>query len=363
MPDRREGRPPIPSAAEGIEPYRRQLHRGGKGKDGHTGNINDFPRRRFLHLVAAGALPSLVRVARAEIYPARPVRLLVGFEPGGPTDVVARLVGQWLSERFGQPFIVENRSGAATNIATETVVRAPPDGYTLLLANAANAINATLYDNLKFNFIRDIVPVAAISLSPLVVEVNPSVPAGTVPEFVAYARANPGKINFASGGIGAPNHMAGELFKAMTGLDMIHVPYRGEAPALTDLIAGRVQVMFGVIVASIEHIRVGRLRALAVTSSKRLPAMPNLPTVSDFVPGYEASQWYGIGAPRNTPADIIDNLNNQINAALGDEKIRARLNELGSVPTPMTSAEFGRYIVEETAKWGRVAKLSSVKPD
>jgi tripartite-type tricarboxylate transporter receptor subunit TctC len=312
-------------------------------------------RRQFLRLTAGGAaLPTGWRIARAEIYPIRPVRLVVGFEPGGPTDIVARLIAQWLSERLGQQFVIENRSGAASNIATEAVVRAAPDGYTLLLANAANTINAALYDNLQFNFLRDIAPIAAISYSPLVMEVNPSVPAWTVPEFIAYVKANPGKINFASGGIGAPNHMAGELFKAMTGLNMVHVPYRGEAPALIDLIGGQVQIMFGVVVASIEHIRAGRLRALAVTSSKNLPALPHLPRVSNFVPGYEASQWYGVGAPKNTPVDIIDRLNNQINAALGDAKIEARLTALGSLAMPMTTAEFRKYVAEDTAKWAKV---------
>jgi tripartite-type tricarboxylate transporter receptor subunit TctC len=330
---------------------------------GEQTNINDLPRRRFLHLAAAVAVPAAVRVARAENYPTRPVRIIVGFAAGGPTDIVARVIGQWLSERLGQQFIVENRTGAATNIATETVVRAPADGHTLLLTNAANAINATLYQNLSFNFIRDIVPVAGISLNPLVMEVDPSFPARTVAEFVAYAKANPGRINFASGGVGAPNHMAGELFKSMTGVNMVHVPYRGEAPALIDLIGGRVQVMFGVAAASIESIRAGRLRALGVTSTKRLAALPDVPTVGDFVPGYEASQWYGVGAPRNTPAETVERLNVEITGALADEKIQARLADLVSLPMPMTPAECGKFIAAETEKWARVVKLANVKPD
>jgi tripartite-type tricarboxylate transporter receptor subunit TctC len=326
-------------------------------------NINDLPRRRFLHLAAAVAVPAVVRVARAENYPTRPVRIIVGFAAGGPTDIVARVIGQWLSERLGQQFIVENRTGAATNVATETVVRAPADGYTLLLTNAANAINATLYQNLSFNFIRDIVPVAGISLNPLVMEIDPSFPARTVPEFIAYAKANPGRINFASGGVGAPNHMAGELFKSMTGVNMVHVPYRGEAPALIDLIGGRMQVMFGVAAASIESIRAGRLRALGVTSTKRLAALPDVPTVGDFVPGYEASQWYGLGAPRNTPAETVERLNREITGALADEKIQARLADLVSLAMPMTPAECGKFIATETEKWAKVVKLADVKPD
>jgi tripartite-type tricarboxylate transporter receptor subunit TctC len=326
-------------------------------------NIHDLPRRRFLHLAAAVAVPCVARVARAEHYPTRPVRIIVGFAAGGPTDIVARVIGQWLSERLGQQFIVENRTGAATNIATETVVRAPADGHTLLLTNAANAINATLYQNLSFNFIRDIVPVAGISLNPLVMEVDPSFPAKTVSEFIAYAKANPGRINFASGGVGAPNHMAGELFKSMTGVNMVHVPYRGEAPALIDLIGGRVQVMFGVAAASIESIRAGRIRALGVTSAKRLAALPDVPTVGDFVPGYEASQWYGVGAPRNTPAETVERLNKEITGALAGEKIQARLADLVSMAMPMTPDECRRFVAAETEKWARVVKLTNVKPD
>jgi tripartite-type tricarboxylate transporter receptor subunit TctC len=304
-----------------------------------------------------------VRIARAENYPTRSVRIIVGFAAGGPTDIVGRLIGQWLTERLGQQFVIENRTGAATNIATATVVRAPADGYTLLLTNAANAINATLYANLSFNFIRDIVPVAGISLNPLVMEVNPSFPAETVPEFIAYAKANPGTVNFSSGGVGAPNHMAGELFKRMTGVDMVHVPYRGEAPALTDLIGGRVQVMFGVVAASIEAIRAGRLRALGVTSSKRLAALPAVPAVADFVPGYEANQWYGVGAPKNTPAEIVERLNMEITAALADQQLQARLADLASLAMPMTSAECETFIAAETEKWAKVVKLAGIKPD
>ncbi len=326
-------------------------------------NINDLPRRRFLHLAVAVAVPAVVRVVRAENYPTRPVRIIVGFAAGGPTDIVARVIGQWLSERLGQQFIVENRTGAATNVATETVVRAPADGYTLLLTNAANVINATLYQKLSFNFVRDIVPVAGISLNPLVMEVDPSLPATTVPAFIAYAKTNPGRINFASGGAGAPNHMAGELFKSMTGINMVHVPYRGEAPALIDLMGGRVQVMFGVAAASIDSIRAGRIRALGVTSAKRLAALPDVPTVGDFVPGYEASQWYGVGAPRNTPPDIVERLNTEITGALADGQIRARVANLASLPMPMTPAECARFIAAETEKWAKVVKLADIKPD
>jgi tripartite-type tricarboxylate transporter receptor subunit TctC len=323
-----------------------------------------LPRRRFLHLAAGvAALPGVSCMAKAESYPTRPVRFIVGYAAGGPSDIVARLLGQWLSERLGQQFIVENRTGAATNIATEVVVRAPADGYALLLTNAANAINATLYDNLSFNFIRDIEPVAGVSLNPLVMEVNPSLPAKTVAEFIAYAKSNPGKVNFASGGVGAPNHMAAELFKAMAGVDLVHVPYRGEAPALIDLIGGRVQVMFGVITASIEYIRAEKLRALAVTSTKPLAALPGIPTVSDFVPGYEASQWYGIGAPRNTSAEIVSTLNTAIKAALEDPEIKARLADLVSVPMPMTPAEDAKFNVAETEKWARVIRAANIKPE
>ena len=354
---------PLSAAPVAMRLYRGWLRRRIRAQGESKTRVNDLTRRLFLRLVAAAAVPAVGRFARAENYPARPVRIIVGFAAGGPTDIVARLIGQRLTERLGQQFIVENRTGAATNIATETVVRAPADGHTLLLTNAANAINATLYANLGFDFIRDIVPVAGISLNPLVMEVSPSFPAETVPEFIAYAKANPGTINFSSGGVGAPNHMAGELFKRMTGVDMVHVPYRGEAPALTDLIGGRVQVMFGVVAASIEVIRAGRLRALGVTSTKRLAALPAIPAVADFVPGYEASQWYGVGAPKNTPAEIVERLNAEITAALADQKIQARLADLASLPMPMTSPESEKFIAAEIEKWAKVVKLAGIKPD
>jgi tripartite-type tricarboxylate transporter receptor subunit TctC len=338
---------------------------GGTDKKVAAKRMSIVPARRRLLRLAAGALaiPAVMRVARAQTYPTGPVRVIVGFAAGGPTDVFARLISRWLSERLGQQFFVENRSGAATNTATEAVVHAPADGHTLLLTNAANAINATLYENLSFNFIRDIVPVAGISLNPLVMEVNPALPIATIPEFIAYAKANSGKLNFSSGGTGAPNHMAGELFKAMTGVDIIHVPYRGEAPALADLIAGRVHVMFGVIAASIAPIRAGLLRAVAVSSAKRLEALPDIPPVADFVPNYEANQWYGVGAPKNTPADIVDLLNTEITAALGDTNIRARFADLVSVAMPMTPAQCRLFIAAETEKWRNVVEFARIKPD
>ena len=280
------------------------------------------------------------------------------FAPGGGADIIARLIGQWLSERLGQPFIIENRPGAGSNIATEAVVHAPADGYTLLLVSPANAINATLYDKLNFNFIRDIAPVAGIIRVPNVMVVNPSVPAKTVPEFIAYAKANPGKLNMASAGIGTAPHVAGELFKMMAGVDMVHVPYRGDGPALTDLIGGQVQVMFAAMPSSIEYIRAGKLRALAVTTATRSEALPDIPTVGDFVPGYEASGWYGIGAPKNTPAEIIDKLNKEINAGLADPKIKARLADLGGTVLPGSPADFGKLIADETEKWAKVIKFA-----
>jgi tripartite-type tricarboxylate transporter receptor subunit TctC len=301
-------------------------------------------------------------VAAAQSYPARPVRVVVGYPAGGPSDITARLMAQSLTERLGQQFIVENRSGAASSIAAETVVRAPADGYTLLMANAANAINATLYDNLGFNFARDIAPVGGISVNPYVMELNPSLPVRSVPEFIAYAKANPGKINFGSGGIGTPNHMAGELFKVKAQVNMVHVPYRGEAPALTDLMGGSLQLLFGILAASAEHIRAGRLRALAVTGATRMPALPDVPTIGEFLPGYEASQWYGIGAPKGTPVEIIDRLNTEMNAALHDQKLNARLAELGSLPLPMTASEFGKFIVDETEKWAKVVQVAQLRP-
>jgi tripartite-type tricarboxylate transporter receptor subunit TctC len=321
-------------------------------------------RRQILHFaVGAVALPAFSRIAWAQAYPTRPVRIIVGFPAGGPADFVARLMGKWLSERLGQPFVIENRPGASSNIATEIVVRAPPDGYTLLLANSANTINATLYEKLNFDIVRDIAPVASIVRSPNVMVVNPTFPAKTVPEFIAYAKANPGKINFASGGNGSTLHIAGELFKMMAGVDMVEVPYKGNAPALTDLLGGQVQVMFTLIFTSIEHIRAGRLRALAVTTATRSEALPDIPTVGDFVPGYEASTWWGVGAPKNTPADIINKLNKEINAGLADANLKARFAELGGTPLPGSPADFGKLIADETEKWAKVIKFAGIKAD
>jgi tripartite-type tricarboxylate transporter receptor subunit TctC len=323
-----------------------------------------LPRRQFLHLAAgATALPVLSRIARAQTYPTRPVRWIVGYPPAGATDIAARLIGQWLSDRLGQPFVIENRPGASGNIGTEAVVNAPPDGYTLLLVNAGNAINATLYEKLKYNLIRDIAPVAGIIRVPLVMQVNPSVPATSVPEFIAYAKANPGKLNMASAGNGTPQHVSGELFKMMAGVNMTHVPYRGSAPALTDLLGGQVQVVFDTTLASIEYIRAGRLRPLAVTTATRLEALPEIPTVSDFLPGYEASGWYGVGAPKNTPTEIVDKLNKEINAALANPKIKAQLADLGGIVLALSPAEFGKLIADETEKWGRVIRAANIKPD
>ena len=323
-----------------------------------------LPRRNFLHLAAgAAALPAVSRIARAQAYPTRPVRIIIGFAAGGVVEIVARLIGQSLSERLGQPFIIESRPGAASNIATEAVVRAPPDGYTLLQVSPPAAINATLYERLNFNFIRDIAPVAGMVHGPLVMEVNPSVPVTTVPEFIAYAKANPGKLTMASGGIGAATHLAGELFKVMTGVDIVHVPYRGVAASLTDLLGGLVQVTFVSVPSSVTYIKAGRLRALAVTSAKRSEALPDLPTVGEFVPGYETSLWLGLGAPKGTPAEIIDTLNQETNAALSDPKIKARLAELGATTLPGSSADFGKLIVEETEKWAKVVKFANIKPE
>jgi tripartite-type tricarboxylate transporter receptor subunit TctC len=323
-----------------------------------------LPRRNFLHLVTgAAALSGVSRIARAQTYPARPVRIVVGVAPGGANDIVARLMGQWLSERLSQQFVIENRPGAGTNIATEMVVRAPPDGYTLLFVGATNAINATLYDKLNFNFIRDIAPVAGIERHASVMVVNPSVPAKTVPEFIAYAKANSGKINMASPGIGTTPHLAGELFKMMAGVDMVPVHYRGSGPAFTDLIGGQVQVYFPGTVSSIEYIKTGRLRALALTAATRSEALPDLPTVGEFVPGYEASPWFGIGAPKNTPTEIIDKLNREINAGLADPKLKVRLADLGGTPMPMTPADFRKFIADETDKWGKVVKFVGIKAE
>ena len=323
-----------------------------------------LPRRRFLHLAAgATALPALPRIARAQAYPTRPVRLIVPLAAGGATDIVARLMGQWLSERLGRPFVIDNRPGAGGNLGTETVVNARPDGYTILMTSTTNAINATLYDKLSFNFIRDIAPVATISRNTLVMVVHPSIPAKTVPEFIAYAKANPRKLNMASPGNGSPNHVSGVLFKMMTGVDMVHVPYRSGGPALTDLLGGQVQVMFPATVSSIEYIRDGRLRALAVTTATRSDTLPDIPTVAEFVPNYEASNWFGMCAPNATPAEIVEKLNKEINAALAAHKIKARLADLGSVPLALSPADFGKLIAEETEKWAKVIRAANIKPE
>jgi tripartite-type tricarboxylate transporter receptor subunit TctC len=319
-------------------------------------------RRRFLRWAAGAAVfPALPRPAVAQAFPARPVRLVVGFAPGGSTDISARLIGQWLSERLGQPFVIENRPGASGNIATETVVRAAPDGYTLLQVVPANTINATLFDKLNFNFIRDIAPVAGISREPNVMEVHPSLPARTIPEFIAYAKTNPGKINIASAGAGSSGHLAGELFKIMTGIDMVHVPYRGGAPALTDLLGGRVEAMITAMASSIPHIRAGRLRALGVTTMARSQALADVPAVAEFVPGYEASAWTGVGAPQGTPVEIIRVLNGAINAALADPKMQARMSELGASAFTGSPAEFGKFIADETEKWAKVIRAANIK--
>jgi tripartite-type tricarboxylate transporter receptor subunit TctC len=324
-----------------------------------------LPRRKFLHLAAgAVALPAVSRTARAQAFPNRPVRLIVPFAPAGAADIVARLIGPWLSDRFGQQFIIENRPGAGGNIATEATVRAPPDGYTLLVVGAFNAVNATLYEKLSFDFSRDIAPVASVVRVPNVMEVNPSFPATTVTEFIAYAKANPDKINFASGGNGTPTHVAGELFKMMTGIKMVHLPYRGAGPALIDLLGGQVQVMFATVPSSIGYIRAGRLRALAVTPATRSEALPDVPSVGDFVPGYDASDWYGVGAPKNTPTDIVDRLHGEINAGFADPKMKARFAELGVTAMPSDlPADFGRLIVGETEKWAKVIKFAGVKAE
>jgi len=323
-----------------------------------------LPRRQFLRIAgAAAAAPALPRFAAALDYPTRPVRLIVGYAPAGATDIVARLMGQWLSDRLGQPFIIENRAGAANNIATEAVANAPADGYTLLLVNPANAINATLYDNLNFNFLRDIAPLAGIIRVPNVMEVNPAVPANTVPEFIAYAKANPGKINMGSGGSGTSVHMSGELLKMMTGVHMVHVPYRGAAPAVTDLIGGQIQIVFDNLPGSIAYIRAGKLRALAVTTTTRSEALPDVPTVAEFVPGYEASAWFGLGVPRNTPAEIVARLNKEINAGLADPRLKSRLIDLGGAVIAGSPAEFGKLVAAETEKWAKVVKFSGAKPE
>jgi tripartite-type tricarboxylate transporter receptor subunit TctC len=320
-------------------------------------------RRQFLHLAAGTtiALSATSRIARAQTYPTRPVRLIVPFGPGGGTDIVARLIGQWLSERLGQTFVIENRPGAGGNLGTEAVVRAPPDGYTLALIGAPSAINATLYDNLTFNFIRDIMPVAIIVRFPNVLVVNPSVPARTVPEFIAYAKANPGKVNMASAGSGGPTHVFGELFKLMAGIEILHVPYRGSF--LSDLLGGQVQLVFGPISQLLEYIRAGKLRALAVTTANRQAVLPDVPAVREFLPRYEASAWYGIGAPAGTPSELVGTLNREINAALTDPEVKARLAALGIVPMPATPSEFGTFIAAETEKWAKVIRAANIKAD
>ena len=323
-----------------------------------------LPRRNFLHLAAgAAALSALPRFALAQAYPVGPVRIIVPYAPAGVGDITARLVGQWLLEQLGQTFVIENRPGAGANIGTEVVVHAAADGYTLLFVSPANAINATLYANLRFNFIRDITPVASISRGANVMVVHPSFPAKTVPEFIAYAKANPGKVSMASAGNGSAPHICGELFKMMAGVDMVHVPYRGGGPALTDLLGGQVQVYFATTASSVEYIRAGKLRALAVTTATRSEALPDTPAMSEFIPGYEASGFYGLAAPKSTPAEIVDKLNNEINAALADPKMRARLAEFGGVPMPMTPADFGRLIADETEKWGKVIRAANLKPE
>jgi tripartite-type tricarboxylate transporter receptor subunit TctC len=321
-------------------------------------------RRQVLHLATgAAALPAVSRFARAQAYPTRPVRIVVGAAPSGTYDIMARLIGRWLSERLGQPFVIENRPGAGTTIGTEEVVKAPPDGYTLLLVGAAAVTSALLYDKLNFNLIRDIAPIAAISREPHIMVVNPSVPANTVPDFIAYAKGNLGKISMASGGMGTVAHLSGELFMMMTGVNMVHVPYRGLAPALNDLLGGQVQVTFASMASSIEHIRAGKLRALAATTATRSEMLPDVPTVGEFVPGYEASTWSGVGAPKATPAEIVDTLNKEINAALADHRIKARLADLGSTPLVGSATDFGNLIAAETEKWGKVIRAANIKPE
>jgi len=323
-----------------------------------------LPRRNFLHLAAgAAALPAVSHFAWAQAYPARPVRLIAPFAPAGSTDIIARLMGQWLSERLGQQFVIDNRPGGGGNIGTEAVVRASPDGYTLLMIGSYNAVNATLYDKLNFDLIRDIAPVAPIVRFPNIMVVNPSIPSKTLPEFIAYAKTNPGKINMASPGSGSTPHVTGELFKAMTGTNLVHVPYRSVAAVMTDLLSGQVQLYFGTTASSLEYVRAGKLRALAVTIERRLDALPDIPAVAEFVPGYEASAWFGVGTPRNTPVQIIDKLNKEINAGVADPKMKARLTDLGGIALRGSPSDFGKLIVEETEKWGKVVKLSGAKLD
>jgi len=319
-------------------------------------------RRQFLHLAAgAAALPAVSRIAAAQAYPTRPVRIMVGFAAGGGYDIVARLMGQWLSERLGQPFVIENRPGAGTNIATQAVVSAPPDGYTLLLIGSTNAINASFYRKLSFNFIRDIAPVASITRQPQAMLTHPSLPARTIPEFIDHAKANPGKINMSSPGIGSISHLAGELFKMMAGVDLIHVPFAGNSPALTALLAGQIEVSFASLPSSIEFIRTGTLRGLAVTGAMRSEAIPDVPTIGESVPGYEVSAWYGVGAPKDTPDEVIDRINKEVNAGLADRALRARLVDLGGATFPQSPAEFGKFIADETEKWGKVIQATNIK--
>jgi tripartite-type tricarboxylate transporter receptor subunit TctC len=321
-------------------------------------------RRQFLHLAAgAAALPAASRIAKAQAYPTRPVTIVAPFAAGGATDIVARLIGQWLSDKLRQSVLIDNRPGASGNIGTEAVVRARADGYTLLMAGGPNAINATVYEKLNFNFIRDIAPVARTAYAPLVVVVHPSIPAKTVPELIAYAKANPGKLNIGSPGNGTANHVAGEMFKTVAGINMVQVQYRGSAPAIADLLGGQVQVMLPVMSESIEYIRAGTIRALAVTSAGRSDALPDLPTLADFVPGFEASNWWGVGAPKNTPAEIIRRLNQEINAALADPVIKARFADLGATVFPGSPAEFGKFIADETERWGKVVKFAGIRAD
>jgi len=322
------------------------------------------PRRQFLHLATgAAAIPVVSRIAQAQAYPTRPVRILVGFAAGGPQDIVARFIGQWLSERLGQQFLIENRAGAAGNIAAEAVVRASPDGYTLLLAGLSNAVNASLYDALSFNFLRDVVPVAGIVRTPAVLEVSQSLAARSVPDLIAAAKTNPGKINLATTGIGSPSHVYGELFKTMTGVSLNPVPYRGSAPAITGLLGGEVEVFFDAIPSSIEYVRAGRLRALAVTTKTRSDALPDVPTVNDFVPGFDASSWYGLAAPRSTPAEVVNRLNKEINAAISDPKMKARFSDLGGAMLPGSPTDFGRLIAEETERWAKVVRAGGIKAE
>jgi tripartite-type tricarboxylate transporter receptor subunit TctC len=328
------------------------------------GCLVKLPRRKFLHLAAgAAALPTLARTAWGQAYPSRPVRIVVPFGPGGATDLVARLIGPWLAERLGQPFIIENRPGAGSNIGTAMVANAPADGYTLLIIGSSATINPTLYDKLNFNFLRDIAPVANIMVNPMVMEVNISVTAKTVPEFIAYAKANPGKINFASGGSGTSVHMAGELFKMMAAVNIVHVPYRSSGPALSDLLGGQVTAMFDNVISSVEHIKGGKLRALAVTTAARARVLPDLPTIAEFVPGYDAGSFIGIGAPRGTPPEIVNRLNKEINAGLADARLQARFAELGAEVMPGSPTEYGRFLADEVEKWGKVVRFSGAKPD